>query len=142
MSISEKNKIRLDKKRKQLLTENVSDNIFFILEDDPLRTSLFKAFSKKFANKYELVIYDNVLYAKEFIKKYYNIIKVYSLDYNVNGEEKGDVVAWEMALHGNIGNNVFIHSDDPDGQDEIKKILPYAKIATPEIVCKTIFSNY
>ncbi len=115
----------------KLVTENMGENYFiFILEDNAMRIKLMQAFMKQTGlDPLKTVVIDNAPDAIEYIDHNSRRITHYTLDYNLAGMDGNGVdVANVIANQGNSGENVWIHSDDPSGVEEMKKVLPQAKV--------------
>lgn len=111
------------------ILEDFDDPRFVLfVEDDAGRSSLIKAYMKKYNPSDDFTIIPNNKDAVAFINSNYSKIDIYSLDYNLK-METSEPVAVCLREHGNRGDNVYIHSDDVDHRGVLTEILPNAKIA-------------
>lgn len=111
-----------------LFFENFENTILFV-EDMPMRTILINQAIKASAKKG--IIYNHAIAANtQDAFKLINAGKFsrYSLDYNIENGETSEDIARALAQQGNTGENVNIHSDDPDGQKALLQILPRATV--------------
>lgn len=100
------------------------------VEDLPMRHTLIKAYMQKYLPKAIYHIVTNRYDAAQQIHHYYNVITHYSLDFNLENGETSEAIARMLAKMGHDGTNIYIHSDDDNGQQLIKSILPNAQIVS------------
>lgn len=116
----------------KLITESVGENYFlFILEDNEGKSKLMQMFMKQLGlDPMKSVVIDNAPQAADYIRQNSNLITHYTLDYDLRGYDgTGADVANVISNNANSGENVWIHSDNPEGREQILKILPQAKVA-------------
>lgn len=112
-----------------LLEQQKIINIF-ILEDLEMRVTLMRSFCAQVIPNHNILTAEDTQTAVSILKDNYHEIDFFTLDYNLKNGETSVAVAHLIKRHfGNNGENVWIHSDDVDGIEEIKKILPLAHVA-------------
>ena len=132
------------KKFFQLVQEQqfpTSNYKILFVEDNLMLQNMFKIYLKKNGIILENVnIVDNATDAILYIGENRDITH-YSLDYDLAQGEKGSQVAELLAQQGNMGENVWIHSGNPDGRDQILGYIPNASIAPSPDNVKQIVSD-
>lgn len=109
-------------------TEELSDRFVLFVEDDSTRGMLIKAYMSKFIPTVKYKIIADLQEAYAFIQENYASITDYSLDYNITEMNNTEPLGHLLKKMGNTGKNVYIHSDDVNGQEILKNLLPYATI--------------
>ena len=124
-----------------LVCEETTTPILFILEDDDLRMKIINAYFKKYGLPLTIIQKDNCDDAISFVVNNASQIKWYSIDFNLRMGETTEKFA-NFLKNNNIKENLIIHSDDADGKEILKSILPTAKVVQAPLNIEFISKNY
>lgn len=118
------------KSLQQLIQEHEerTTNYVLFLEDDVMRTKLIEAYMAKYIPEQQYVMFNNSHDAAKFTLDHYDNIKWFSIDFWLLDGMTSEAFALFLKKKGNDGNNVFCHSDSPEGAERIQQILPKIKI--------------